>query len=146
MCRITEYFPMTDERHERVRELEDRISKWQRVHDHEIRNERGNQQSLKQSLALANRVIIVASVPSAIWLVNWSSTLTIYYHVLGQALLAGAALMVLSIISAAAARVSALAAHWWFRRSDLSERRGTVFMTLSAAMLIFWWVIVLAPL
>lgn len=137
---------MSNEREKHVRELEERISQWQRVHDHEIRGERDNQQALKQSLTLAGRVMLIASLPSAIWIVCWSITLSIYQSILGDTIGSIGALLAFGVVSAAAARVSALIAHWWFRRSDVSARRGTVFITLSAALLIFWWVMVLAPL
>lgn len=135
---------MNDDRSNRVRELELRISQWERVHNHEMNQERDVQRKLRQTLSLSLRVVIVGSIPSVVWLLCWAGVRGADVPSLFQLMIACAALCIYSIVAFGAARGSGLVAHWWFCRSNFHERLATVVIALSADVLLFWWVIELA--
>ena len=137
---------MTEDRSERIRELEHRISQWERVHDHEVRQERNDQLKLRDTLSLSLRVVAIGSIPSVIWLICWASIRTAIDSMFGQFFFGAVSLAVYAIVAAGAARASGLVAHWWFYRSTIRQRIATVSIALSADALLFWWVVVLAPL
>lgn len=136
---------MTEDRTERIRELEQQISQWQRVHDHELQQERDHQSKLRETLSLSLRVVLIGSIPSAFWLICWAIVNTASDSTFSQLCFTGASLAAYGIVAAGAARGSGLLAHFWFWRSDVRERIATVAIALSCVLLMFWWVIVLAP-
>lgn len=135
---------MTEDSSERVRELELRISQWQRVHDHEVQTERDLQSKLRQTLRLSLRVVLLGSIPALIWILCWATAISANESIFGQLFFSSASLAAYGIVAAGAARGSALLAHWWFCRSDIHQRIATVIISLSAAAVMFWWVIELA--
>ena len=135
---------MTEDQSKRIRELEQRISQWESVHEHEVQQERNDQRKLRDTLALSLRVVAIGSIPSVIWVLCWAGIRTAIDSTFSQVFFALICLAAYAVVAAGAARGSGLIAHWWFYRSSVRQRNATVAIALSADALLFWWVITLA--
>ena len=135
---------MTDEKSDRVQELNERISHWDAEHQHEMQLKIEAQENLKDTLALSLHVATVSSIPSAIWIICWAVVTSVNTPTMFQFMTSIGALAIFGIILAGAARASGLLAHWWFYRSLIQERVAATVCSLLAAALLFGWVMVFA--
>ena len=135
---------MTGDHSERVSQLQLKIAQFENERQHAIGEQRDDLRSLKDTLLLSQRVVTIASAPAIVWILCWAFVLSANESISAQLMTAGFSLGVLAIMSAAAARASGLFAYWWFNRTVVSQRMGTVVVSLVAAATLFGWVLVIA--
>jgi hypothetical protein len=134
---------MTDDDRSRIRQLKQRIAEWDAEHEQELQQYRGAHQGLKKSLQLSQRIALLGSTPSVIWILCWAAITDANDSTLHQVIRVFGTLVIFTIILAGTARASGLAAHWWFGRSAGHERLATISISLLAATMLFGWVMVL---
>ena len=135
---------MNDDDHNcRVRDLQLRIQEWDSEREQDLQQQRESHHNLRKTLSLSQRVSVIASIPSVVWILCWAAVSSANEPLVNLLIQSGGALVIFGIIVAGAARASGLAAHWWFRRSAVSERLAAVVIALLADSILFGWVIVL---
>jgi hypothetical protein len=132
---------MTDDKADRIRELNERISQWDSEHQHEIQQIRDTNQGLKETLQLSMRVAVFGSIPSMVWLGCWAVVNSVGEPVFLQILQVCGTLLIFGAILAGAARAGGLFAHWWFWRSIVNRRMATIVIALAIAAVLFGWVL-----
>ena len=134
---------MTDDASDRIRELQLKISQWGQEHDHSMNQQLREQAQRADTMFLTSRIALLGSIPSALLIVFCSVIAAPYEQQFSSIWKSIPALIVLAIFTAAAARVSGLLTHYWFRRSFIRERTAAIFISLAAAVLLFWWTLFL---
>jgi hypothetical protein len=128
---------------DRIHELEQRISEWDRENQQTIARRREAVDGMKGCLASSSRAAALASLPSMIWVAYWFLTRHLPGQFVKQTILILQAWLVLSLVVAGIARASGLVAHWWFRDSTSNERVAAGLIAAAGSIVLFGWILVL---
>ncbi len=132
---------MTDERTDRIRELERRISEWESEQSVTIQHERDGQRELHKTLSLTLRIVAAGSIPSVLWIIFWCLRKFENPPSLWGLVPLFWSLLLYGAMAFASARAGGLAVYWWFRRTNGFGRLPTIFAALAVSAILFGWTI-----